>query len=268
MFNQPKYCLELFKALHPEATDITEADIRNITISHVIVDKPYNDLGFTVRDRLLVLVEAQSTWSYNILIRLLLYFADTLLGIIKEHDSWDIHNTAKLPLPVPEFYVIYTGDRRNVPERISLGKDFYEDAGAPLDLKARVISAESTGDIIGQYIIYAHVYDQQVKRYGLERRAAEETIRICKDKGVLKEYLEAHEKEVINSMIMLFEQEEAVRRYGNRMAAEARIEGRAEGRAATYVDLVADGTLTAEEAAKKLGMTPEEFKKMAAAAGN
>ena len=31
MFNQPKYRLELFKALHPEATDITEADIQNTT---------------------------------------------------------------------------------------------------------------------------------------------------------------------------------------------------------------------------------------------
>ena len=252
MFNQPKYCLELFNALHPEATDITEADIQNITISHVIVDKPYNDLGFTVKDKLLVLVEAQSTWSYNILIRLLLYFADTLLGIIKEHETWDIHNTGKLPLPVPEFYVIFTGEKRNVPERISLLKDFFNDDAAPIDLEARVISTESTEDIIGQYIIYAHVYDQQVKLYGRTRKAAEETVRICKDRGVLKEYLGAHEKEVINSMIMLFEQEEAVKRYGNRM--------RSEGQIATLADLVTDGILTVEQAAKKMGMTVEQFK--------
>ena len=252
MFNQPKYCLELFNALHPEATDITEADIQNITISHVIVDKPYNDLGFTVKDKLLVLVEAQSTWSYNILIRLLLYFADTLLGIIKEHETWDIHNTGKLPLPVPEFYVIFTGEKRNVPERISLRKDFFNDDAAPIDLEARVISTESTEDIIGQYIIYAHVYDQQVKLYGRTRKAAEETVRICKDRGVLKEYLGAHEKEVINSMIMLFEQEEAVKRYGNRM--------RSEGQIATLADLVTDGILTVEQAAKKMGMTVEQFK--------
>ena len=185
MFNQPKYCLELFNALHPEATDITEADIQNITISHVIVDKPYNDLGFTVKGRLLVLVEAQSTWSYNILVRLLLYFADTLLGIIKEHESWDIHNTGKLPLPVPEFYVIYTGERIAVPERISLRKDYFMDDAAPIDLEACVISTESTDDIIGQYIIYAHVYDQQVQIYGRTRKAAEETVRLCKDRGVL-----------------------------------------------------------------------------------
>ena len=265
IFNQPKYCLELFNALHPEATDITEADIQNITISHVIVDKPYNDLGFTVRDKLLVLVEAQSTWSYNILVRLLLYFADTLLGIIKEHESWDIHNTGKLPLPVPEFYVIYTGEKRNVPERISLRKDFFNDEAASIDLEARVISTESTRDIIGQYIIFAHVYDRQVKLYGRDRKAAEETVRICKDRGVLREYLEAHEKEVINSMIMLFEQEEAVKRYGNRMRSEGRDEGRGEGKIATLAELVTDGVMTIEQAAKKMGMTVEAFKAAAEA---
>ncbi len=41
MFNQKKYCLELFNALHPEMKDISEDDIANISISHVIVDRPY-----------------------------------------------------------------------------------------------------------------------------------------------------------------------------------------------------------------------------------
>ena len=256
MFNQPKYCLELFNALHPEATDITEADIENITISHVIVDKPYNDLGFTVKGRQLILVEAQASWSYNILIRLLLYFADTLLGIIKDHEDWDVHDAARLPIPVPEFYVIYTGDRKNVPPIISIRKDFFRDSNIPFDLKARVISTESTDDIIGQYIIYAHVYDQQVKIHGRTRKAAEETVRICKDRGALKEYLEAHEKEVVNSMIMLFEQEESVKRYGNRRAAE----GREEGKIATLSNLVTKGMITIETAAQELGMTVEQFK--------
>lgn len=223
MFNQKKYCLELFNALHPEITDITENDIANITISHVIVDKPYNDLGFTVRNRLLVLVEAQSTWSYNILLRILFYMTDTYMGIIKENETWDIHAMAKLAVPAPEFYVIYTGEK-SVPGQISLRKDFFADDAVPLDLQARIISAESTKDIIGQYIIYAHVYDQQIRKYGYNRAAIEETIRICKDRGALKEYLNAHEKEVIDSMVMLFEQEFAVQRYGNRMKEEGRAE--------------------------------------------
>ena len=260
MFNQPKYCLELFKALHPEATDITEADIQNITISHVIVDKPYNDLGFTVKGRQLVLAEAQTSWSFNILIRLLLYFVDTLLGYIKEHPDLDVHSTARLPLPIPEFYVIYTGDRKNVPPMISIRKDFFKEETVPFDLEAHVISTESTDDIIGQYILFTHVFDQQVKRYGYTRKAAEETVRICKDKGVLKGYLEAHETEVVNSMIMLFEQEESVKRYGNRMRSEGRAEGRDEGKIVTLCELVTDGMLTIEQAAKKAGMTVEQFK--------
>ena len=60
-------------------------------------------------------------------------------------------------------------------------------------------------------------------------------------------------------MIMLFEQEEAVKRYGNRMAAEARKEALEEGKIATLAELVADGTLTVEQAAKKSGMTVEAF---------
>lgn len=161
---------------------------------------------------------------------ILLYLTDTWLTMIRENEAWDIHDTAKLPLPVPEFYVIYTGERK-VPERISLRDDFFEDEGAALDLHARVISAESTGDIVGQYIIFAHVFDQQVQRYGYVRKAAEETIRICRDRGALSEYLEQHQKEVVSNMIVLFEQEFATKRYGNRMRAEGKAEGKAEGRA-------------------------------------
>lgn len=124
----------------------------------------------------------------------------------------------------------------------------------------RVIHTESTDDIIGQYILFTHVFDQQVKRYGYTRKAAEETVRICKDKGVLKGYLEAHETEVVNSMIMLFEQEESVKRYGNRMRSEGRAEGRDEGKIVTLCELVIDGMLTIEQAAKKAGMTVEQFK--------
>lgn len=231
MFNRKEYCLQLYQALHPEETDVTEADISNITLSHVIVDRPYNDLGFTVGNRLLVLVEAQSAWSGNIPLRLLLYLSDTLIGIIKDNENWDIHDARPLPLPVPEFYVIYTGSRKRVPERISLRRDFFRNDAAQVDLEARVISMESTDDIIGQYIIYAHVFDQQVKKYGYTRKAAEEMIRVCKDRGALIEYLSQHEKEVADSMIVLFEQEEAVKRYGNRKMQEGIEKGMAKGMA-------------------------------------
>ena len=254
MFNQPKYCLELFRTIHPEMTDVTEDDIQNISISHVVVDKPYNDLGFTVRNTILILVEAQTAWSYNILIRLLCYFVDTLLRYMKEHDL-DIHDTQRLKLPMPEFYVIYTGSNKSVPPVVTIRKDFFK-KHVGIDLEAKVIRDEDD-TIIGQYIIFTHVYDQQRKLYGRDIKAVEETIRICKDRGILREYLESHEEEVLTIMMSIFNQEESVEMYGKRMARE----GKMQGQLLAYYNMVKDGDITVERAASKLGMSVTEFKK-------
>ena len=74
-----------------------------------------------------------------------------------------------------------------------------------------------TDDIIGQYIIFCHVFDAQTKKYGRTREAVMETLRICRDRNVLKDYLKKREKEVFNIMIELFNQEHAVQDYGKSM---------------------------------------------------
>ena len=223
LFHRKKYCLQLFKALHPEM-DVTAADIKTITLKHIVVDRQYNDLGILVKDRLIVLIEAQSKWSYNILLRLLLYVSDTFLTQIKNNPKWDIHDTATIPLPSPEFVVIYTGDRE-IPTTVSLRKDFFHDTDVPLELEAKVLRDEGN-DIIGQYIAFCHVFDDMVRKHGQSRAAAEETIRICRDKGVLADYLWEREEEVIEAMVMLFDQQTAVEQYGDRREAKGRAEER------------------------------------------
>ena len=54
-----------------------------------------------------------------------------------------------------------------------------------------------------------------MKLYGRNREAVLETIHICKDQDVLAEYLKDREKEVVDIMMTLFEQEYAVERYGD-----------------------------------------------------
>lgn len=43
LFQDKKYLLQLYKALHPEDTDITEDDLNDITIKNVLTDNIYND---------------------------------------------------------------------------------------------------------------------------------------------------------------------------------------------------------------------------------
>ncbi len=77
LFQDKKYLLQLYKSLHPEDGNVTEDEIEDVTIKHVLVDADYNDLGFSVRNRLMVLVESQSTWTLNIIIRALMYLIQT-----------------------------------------------------------------------------------------------------------------------------------------------------------------------------------------------
>ncbi|MBO5537223.1 MAG: hypothetical protein J6B53_17790 [Clostridia bacterium] len=214
LFSQNEYRLQLFQTLHPEITDVNADELQIITIKPIITNQQYNDLAFVFRDKLMIFVEAQSTWSINILIRLLLYLAETIREYLHDSDM-DIHDGKKHKIPMPEFYVIYSGKGKK-PKTISLKKDFFRSELCPIDLEAKVFTLE-TDDIIGQYIIFCHVFDAQTKKYGRTREAAMETLRICRDRNVLKDYLKKREKEVINIMIELFNQEHAVQAYGKSM---------------------------------------------------
>ena len=77
-----------------------------------------------------------------------------------------------------------------------------------------MLYGEGKKDIISQYVDFTRVYNEQVKQYGNTREAVLETIRICKDRDVLREYLENREKEVISIMMALFDQKKAVEQYG------------------------------------------------------
>ena len=229
LFGDRKYALQLYQAIHPEDTDVTEADIGNVTIKNVFTDQEYNDLGMTVREKLLLMLEAQASWTKNIIIRIFLYLAHTWNEYI-ESTKQNRYGSKKLSIPRPELYVIYVGDRKTRPEWIRLSEEFFEGNKEFLEVNVKVLYGEGKGDIISQYVDFTKVYNEQVKLHGKTREAVLETIRICKDRNVLSEYLSGREKEVINIMMGLFDQEKAVEQFGNEKKEEGRTEGRAEGR--------------------------------------
>ena len=105
LFDRPEYLFQLYKVLHPEDTESKEEDLTIVTLESLLLKQRYNDLGFIVGNRLMILVEAQSTWSPNIVVRFLLYIADTYNRYIEKNDL-DLYTTKKIQLPVPELYVV------------------------------------------------------------------------------------------------------------------------------------------------------------------
>ena len=151
LFQDKKYLIQLYQALHPEDKAVTEDKLTDVTIENVLTDNIYNDLGFMVGNRLLILVEAQSTWTVNIIIRALMYLIQTYHNYF-ERTKQSLYRSKKVQLPIPELYVIYTGDRKTKPSEISLTKEFFGGRECCLDVKVKMIYDGKEGDIINQYI--------------------------------------------------------------------------------------------------------------------
>ena len=109
--------------------------------------------------------------------------------------------------------MIFTGNKGRKPDRISLSKEFFEGADIDIEVKAKVIYESNEDDIINQYIIFCKVFNEQTKMHGMTRKAVTETIRICKDRNVLRDYLLKKEKEVVTIMMSLFDEEQIMKSF-------------------------------------------------------
>jgi len=220
LFQDKKNLLALYRTLHPEDTDATEDTLDIVTIDNVLTDNLYNDLGIMAgNNKLLLLLEAQSSWTVNILIRILLYLAQSYHEYF-ERTSQSLYKSTKVKMPKPELYIIYTGNKGRKSDTLTLSKEFFDGADIDIEVRAKVIYESDTEDIINQYIIFCKVFDEQRKLYGMTEKAVKETIRICKDRNILKEYLMSREVEVVTIMMSLFDDEQIMRTYAKDMARE------------------------------------------------
>ena len=224
LFQDKKYLLQLYKALHPEDNEITEDKLTDITIKNVLTDNIYNDVGFIANeDKMVILVEAQATWTMNIIIRALMYMFQTYHDYFsRTKQNW--YRSKKVKIPIPEIYVIFTGDRKDRPSEVSLVQEFFEGRESCIDVKVKMIYDGEEGDIINQYVIFTKVCNEQMAIHGRTQKAVLETIRICKDRNVLKEYLSSKEKEVVDIMMLLYDEEEIMRSYVESERYDERIE--------------------------------------------
>lgn len=261
LFSDPKYLLQLYKALHPEDLDATEENISNVTIQNILLDQSYNDLGFQVGTRLVVLVEAQSSWTVNIVLRSLMYLTQTWQKYI-QNTGQNVYGSKKVELPRPELYVIYTGNRKIRPESLRLSEEFWGGDECAVEVKVKMIYDGEKGDIISQYVSFTRIYNEQIKLHGRTREAVLETIRICRDRNILKDYLESREQEVVNIMMTLFDEEYILKTYieqEKRDAAEEAERKAKEAAKETARKLYQKGTSVAD-IADAMSLTEEEIK--------
>ena len=79
------------------------------------------------------------------------------------------------------------------------------------------------------------------------KKALSEAIRICKDRNVLKEYLENRETEVVDIMITLYDEQEIMERY-----VESEVAADSEAAIRTTIEMCQDFGISTEETVQKL----------------
>ena len=267
LFGTKKYLARLFSALH-KGEQIDEDDIKIITLEQIVMASLYNDVGFMVNGMLIILIECQSTWSENIIIRFLMYLAETYYKYYRDNKK-SLYSSTKVDFPKPELYLIYTGNKKITKKYISLSESFLDGKKCDLDIRVRVITQSKKGDIISQYLRFTKILAEQVKKYGRTRKAAVETIRICTNEDVLKEYMQERKSEVESIMLNMFDVESEFNIFFENERqiaiaegeAKGRAEGEADGKHKKAVDVakkLLKGNFSAEDTANYSGLSLNE----------
>ena len=269
LFSHPEYLLQLYKTLHPEDTEATEDILNEITIKNVIVNGIHNDLGFIANGKMIILIEAQSTWSSAIVFRELEYLVKSYQDYLSDTNQSKF-TKGTLKLPRPELYVVYTGEKGNKPDSLNLSDLWIEPGFSSIDLNVKIIYYKGAKDILSQYILFTRIYDEQRKLFYDARLAIKKTIHICRDKDILSNYIEKYEREAFDTMLTLYDPEAELCEHIRCEVAQGRAEGKVEGKAEGKTEGIANSVsalmkkmnISKEKAMEMLDITGREAEKI------
>ena len=230
LFSDKERLLQLYKSLIDDDREISQDDIEILTIQNIILRGIYNDLGFRVKDEIIILMEAQTTYTTNIVLRILFYLSETLKNYIIESSENknlnELYNTKVRIIPKIKLFVVYTGDKIMQDHDLYLSDVMVEnDIISDIDMKVRVLCTGSKESILRQYILFTQIFSKQKKECKDIETAVKRTIEICMDDEILKEYLDYRKMEVQEMITAFMTQEEAFESFLKDEVKRGRKEG-------------------------------------------
>jgi hypothetical protein len=285
LFSEPKILGELYGALEglPPAP---ESAIEINTLSEVLIWGKLNDLSFTVGNKLMILIEQQSTINPNMPLRLFLYCARLYE---KMTEGRSLYSTRLIKIPWPECIVFYNGKAEYPDEETLRLSAAFEDVSAlglkrdppTLELTAKVYNINegrnneplAKSETLAQYSAFVSVRRKYEARYPHDKeKAMREALKHCMDHNILKAFLEKHSGEVLGMILEEWDDDMALAvlreetfEEGMEKGIEKGIEkGREEGRRTqmrTARNLLALG-LSPEQVAQSTGLDIEVIKSL------
>jgi hypothetical protein len=214
LFGEKSNLLELYGAIsgksYPENTKI-----EIITLSNVLYMKQLNDIAFVLEDRLIVLLEHQSSINNNMPLRMLQYLSAEYDTII---DRKKLYKRGRVMIPAPEFIVLYNGDKKYPDYKELKLSDSYKfktsDCYLELMVKVYNINKGRNADmavrspVLSGYEEFIAEIKENLKSMEL-REAIRLAIKSCISKNILVSFLERHSSEVENMIFGEWNMDEA-----------------------------------------------------------
>jgi hypothetical protein len=243
LFSDPATLRELYSALEgitlPPDVHITVNTLRDVLFMERI-----NDISFTIDDKLVILLEHQSTINPNMALRLLMYIARIYEKILGDKN---VYTTKAITIPRPEFFVLYNGTAPYPDERILRLSEAFEHpeslgvswkGEATLELVVRVININygrnegiiGRSSVLQEYSAFIAKVREYEKAGGDRKSALQSAVAYCREHDILRGFLERHAAEVMNMLITEWNWEEALEVRFNEGWEGGEAKGREEGR--------------------------------------
>jgi predicted transposase/invertase (TIGR01784 family) len=98
--------VSLYNALHETNLDYKTTEVKPVMIEQVLYMKYYNDIAMLIDNKIVVLIEHQSTINENMPFRILEYIARIYEKVVETKNKF---GKKLIKIPLPEFYVFYNG---------------------------------------------------------------------------------------------------------------------------------------------------------------
>jgi predicted transposase/invertase (TIGR01784 family) len=262
LFSDPAKLRELYNALAGTNYDESAQIVIN-TLSDAIFMDRINDVSFTIDNKLVVLLEHQSTINPNMTLRLLSYIARIYEKLI---DNKKIYSRTTINIPRPEFIVLYNGIEEYPAERVLKLSEHFESISKydTIDLELQVTvyninkgrnpKLEKQSRSLGDYAtLVAKVREYEGAGFALSN-ALEQAVNWCINQGFLRDFLKTHSSEVVNMLLTEWNWDDALAvRY-----EEGLEEGLEEGKLKIARKMKQAG-LPPKQIAEFTGLSPEEI---------
>ena len=207
LLSKKENLLETYGALKNK-TFSKDTEVLITTLSDALFMERMNDISFVIEDKIVVLIEQQSTVNYNMPIRAAIYLGRIYEKLLKEES---IYQEKKIPLPKPEIIVLYNG-KDKMPEQQELRlsdafKDFCDGEIPNMECIVKIINinkgfneelANRSETLKGyeSFVYFVREHEKSMSRSLAIQKAVDD----CMRQDILRDFLRDNASEVRNML--------------------------------------------------------------------